>query len=583
MQKRTSKLAVVVGVALVAALSLIASVSSESLEHDTTNDPAHATLTSAQTTIQAQAAPTIEPTAASTDADPVASVMLSLFAHVSCSQLCWTIGLASVFLLIAFIQFIRVKPVPGVPYMPGHWLLGHFSTVSANFHRLHDWHAEAARKLNAPAYQMLLPGMEPLIFLVSEENMEYYFKSNFWAFEKGRLFRDQFEELLGEGIFNVDGDSWREKRKTASHMFSEKVVREDMYRIFAKHTQAVLVAIRERSVKTGEHIDFQTLFFQFTIDTICEIAFGKDIDSINTDCQFGRSFDIAQQIIIHRFFVPPFYWKLKRFLRIGQEGALRKHIRVLRDFCDKIIRERQEVKQDQLRKFPDLLSRFISEARDRGETLSLNESRDIILNFMIAGRDTTACLVTWAAWEVWHHPDEEKKLIEEIKKVRDNSANKSSEFWIPTYTEISQLTYLDAFLHEVLRLHPSVPSDGKLTVKECVLPDGGYRIPSGVQVGFNPYAIARQPRLWGRDADVLNPSRWLAGPKPSQNLFPHFNGGLRVCLGQHIAILEAKVMFASLLAAYEWRVPFEHDPAYIISVVLPMRDGLPALCTTRSK
>lgn len=55
-----------------------------------------------------------------------------------------------------------------------------------------------------------------------------------------------------------------------------------------------------------------------------------------------------------------------------------------------------------------------------------------------------------------------------------------TSWWIPTYEEASKLQYFEAFLHETLRLHPSVPLDGKLSVKPTTLPVGGYHIPAGV-------------------------------------------------------------------------------------------------------
>jgi len=100
-------------------------------------------------------------------------------------------------------------------------------------------------------------------------------------------------------------------------------------------------------------------------------------------------------------------------------------------------------------------------------------------------------------------------------------------------------------------------------------------------VGFNPYSIGRSTLIWGRDAEEFNPVRWLTERKYSQWEFPHFNAGARVCLGQHVAILEAKVLFAALLNAFSWNVADNHDPVYRISVVLAMKFGLPTLFRPR--
>jgi len=90
--------------------------------------------------------------------------------------------------------------------------------------------------------------------------MEYYLKTNFWAFGKGRLFGDQLEELLGSA---------------------------KMQFFFFRY----LLQCRWRFVAREEKDSFSHVQRK---NTICEIVFGQDIDSVNSDCQFGRSFDIAQ-------------------------------------------------------------------------------------------------------------------------------------------------------------------------------------------------------------------------------------------------------------------------------------------------
>lgn len=486
---------------------------------------------------------------------------------------------ASVPLLALLLYSLRARVLPGIPHIPTTWFFGHLLDIRANLDRLHDWHLTMFRQLKASVFQVCLPGMAPAVFLHSPENIEYFMKTNFENFVKAGFFRTNMGDVLGDGIFVADGESWREKRKVASHMFSEKVLRDDMHRIFAAHARKVIKIIRERSVNAGAHIDLQTIFFQFTMDSICEIAFGQDLDTLNSESFFGTAFDNAQAISYRRFSTPPFIWKLEKALGIGLEAQLAHHIQTMQTFCKKVIEDRQKVREDDLRMYPDLLSRFISEARQRQTELTESYLRDVILNFMLAGRDTTACLLTWAAWELWKRPEEEKRLMAEIAEVRTFTL--PDQDWVPSFRDVADLKYMDAFLHETLRLHPSVPSDAKVAAKDCVLPDGGYKLPAGTQVGFNPYSIGRSTLIWGRDAEEFNPVRWLTERKYSQWEFPHFNAGARVCLGQHVAILEAKVLFAALLNAFSWNVADNHDPVYRISVVLAMKFGLPTLFRPR--
>jgi len=328
----------------------------------------------------------------------ISILLKSVISVASISTLLGSLFWGSVLLLAFLLYSLRARVLPGIPHIPTTWFCGHLFDIRTNVDRLHDWHLSMFRQLKASVFQVCVPGTSPVVFLHSPENIEYFMKTNFENFVKAGVFRTNMGDVLGDGIFVADGESWREKRKVASHMFSERVMRDDMHRIFAAHARKVIKIIRERSVAKDAHIDLQTIFFQFTMDSICEIAFGEDLDTLNSDNAFGTAFDNAQAISYRRFSTPPFIWKLEKALRIGLEAQLAKHIQTMQTFCKKVIDDRQKVHEDDLRMYPDLLSRFISEARQRQEELTESYLRYVILNFMLAGRYTPACLLTWAAW-----------------------------------------------------------------------------------------------------------------------------------------------------------------------------------------
>jgi len=189
---------------------------------------------------------------------------------------------------------------------------------------------------------------------------------------------------------------------------------------------------------------------------------------------------------------------------------------------------------------------------------------------MIAGRDTTACLLTWAIYELNEHPDMEEKMLQEINECLAASGQ------YPTYESVMRdLPYTHAFLSETVRLHPPVPSDSKTAVHDDVLPDGTF-IPAGSKINYQPYVFGRLKSLWGPDADEFKPERWLAMEKePPAYKFLSFNGGPRLCLGKQLAYYEAKMLLAMLLPKYKFVRAAGHDPAYKISIILQMKNGFP--------
>lgn len=183
-------------------------------------------------------------------------------------------------------------------------------------------------------------------------------EKKFRNYVKGRAWYERFEELLGDGIFNVDGDEWAIQRKTASHMFPVRSLRDDMSTVFRAHGRDV-VALLDNVAATGRTIDMQDLFFKFTFDSIGEIAFGVNLGSLHSDdVPFQKAFDTAQHAVNFRFVFPG--WRLRRFLGIGVEGQLARSIPVLNKFCADLLAERKKLSVEQLSERKDLLSRFMT-------------------------------------------------------------------------------------------------------------------------------------------------------------------------------------------------------------------------------
>jgi cytochrome P450 len=180
----------------------------------------------------------------------------------------------------------------------------------------------------------------------------------------------------------------------------------------------------------------------------------------------------------------------------------------------------------------DLLSLYMERSAEEG--ISDKELRDIILNFLIAGRDTTANALSWAFYRLCIHPEVQKKAYEEIRKLAsefslDMPLSPSPLAEEPTDTGpefpfacIQKMEYIEAFCMEVLRLYPSVPKIGKYALHDDVLPDGSV-VKEGMMVVFSPWVMGRTERLW-ENCNEFRPERFLENKKPSPYLFTAFQG-----------------------------------------------------------
>jgi cytochrome P450 len=253
-------------------------------------------------------------------------------------------------------------------------------------------------------------------------------------------------------------------------------------------------------------------------------------------------------------------------------------------FCATLIKDRRGCTVGDLEGRTDVLSRAMCmEDPERPGCFPYRDNdaalRDIILNFLIAGRDTTAQALSWCVLKVACHPGVEEGLAEEAARVMGGRSTTPTTT-TPTYELVEKhLRYTRATVLETLRLCPSVPKDLKVAVERDVLPDGTV-IPPGAQVAYLPHAMGRSVAIWGEDAERFDPERFVRTPNPSPWAFPVFNGaGPRACLGQRMALVEACYVLARIYGKYSLRLsPLEQGAPggcpYQDSLTLPMKRGL---------
>eukprot|EP00008_Paramoeba_atlantica_P007091 CAMPEP_0201489744 /NCGR_PEP_ID=MMETSP0151_2-20130828/23513_1 /ASSEMBLY_ACC=CAM_ASM_000257 /TAXON_ID=200890 /ORGANISM="Paramoeba atlantica, Strain 621/1 / CCAP 1560/9" /LENGTH=445 /DNA_ID=CAMNT_0047875431 /DNA_START=253 /DNA_END=1590 /DNA_ORIENTATION=- len=423
---------------------------------------------------------------------------------------------------------------------------------------------ENVEKYNHKPFQVLGPGINILSLFDPKHVEQLFSKENFPDFVKGESAQEIWQEVLGQGIFAVDGEQWVEKRKVSSYLFNTGSLRSKMSEVFLKHSRAV--ADHLAALPSGQVIDLQDLFARYTFDSICTIAFGMEVNSLGgnaRDVEFQKNYDIAQNTASARFFDP--LWKFKRFCGLGLEGALPKHVKVLDDYIYKVIKDRLENVDDGQQ---DMLSLYIDYGRKKGKEFDLKFLRDMVLNFVIAGRDTTAAASMWLIYEIAHNPHVLEPILKEIsEKVGDS---------FPTYDNVRQMDYLKAVFYETLRLHPSVPLDGKFAREEKILQPGNLVIPKDTLVQFNIIGMNTDGSRWPEPHKFI-PERWLKDGKfqeMSEGEFATFNLKPRACLGKRMAELEAALLMCVLLPRFEFTLKEGFEPKFATSAILFCSNGL---------
>jgi len=179
------------------------------------------------------------------------------------------------------------------------------------------------------------------------------------------------------------------------------------------------------------------------------------------------------------------------------------------------------------------------------ECMSTVWLRDVVLNFILAGRDTTACTLSWMFFILATNPEIQAKVQAEI----DGKFGPDTKITMASVSA-SEVPYLHGLLYETLRLYPPVPVDGKEAQADDVLPDG-TKIPKHANLDFMVYAMGRNAAVYP-DPETVRPERWIPFKEPSQYEFPVFQGGPRICLGMNMALFEAKIVALMLLREYSF-------------------------------
>lgn len=333
--------------------------------------------------------------------------------------------------------------------------------------------------------------------------------------------RDITFEMFGDGIFNQEGAAWKHSRELLRPPLQHKHY--ENLDIFKQGVDDLVEVISSQSAV----VDLQPLLFRLTLDVATEFLFGESVKSLKApesanEPTFGEAFSTAQENVTRRFRLPDFYWM------IGG-SKFRKACKDVHCFADNIIARNLSRSSGKSRVFLDAVAKS-TEDRDalRGQIISL----------LVAGRDTTACLMTWTFFLLVRHPEVLEKLRTEINCNCVDPAKL-------TRADLQKMSYLQNVLKETLRLYPSVPINHRVAKRTTVLPTGGgpdrtapVLIPKGSTVAYSIYAMHRRPDLYGIDAELFRPERWdedmpMRCDKTNATWgYLPFNGGPRICLGR---------------------------------------------------
>ena len=450
------------------------------------------------------------------------------------------------------------------------------------------------------------PWLSNMRMLVTADpaNAQHLLSKNFGNYPKGSKFTEIFEPL-GDGIFNSDGELWQYHRNMAQTFFSHPRFQPFFLERIWKKIESGLFPVLDHMSKRGLEIDLQDLFERFTFDITCTVILGHDPKSLCIslpDQPFCKALHYAEDAMLHRHIVPRCVWKFQRWLGVGKERKLRECEKLADDLIlDCISKKKQETckksssykenKAENVWKL-DITKYYMDDKRASSETESHTDKflRDVALNYLLAGRDTTSAALSWFFYLLLKNPHVISGIREELDTIMvqsdyvqdHNEEDKTKgQHWYnhfsKNFTKLSdKLIYLHGAVCEAIRLYPPVPFNHKAPLEPDILPSG-HRVDSSMQIILHIYAMGRMKSIWGEDCHEFKPERWISNKgsikhEPSYK-FLAFNAGPRTCIGKHMSLIQMKAVAIAIISNYDIQPIEGHPVVPDSSVVLRMKHG----------
>uniref|UniRef100_A0A6Q2WTW4 Cytochrome P450 4V2 n=1 Tax=Esox lucius TaxID=8010 RepID=A0A6Q2WTW4_ESOLU len=439
-------------------------------------------------------------------------------------------------------KWIEMKPIPEIEGT--YPLIGNALQFKANpgdFFRQIIGYTEQFK--NHPLMKIWI-GPIPFLILFHAETIETVL-NNPIHMEKAYAYKF-LHPWLGTGLLTSTGDKWRRRRKMLTPTFHFSILT-DFLEVMNEQAEVLVEKLNKEAGK-GSFNCFNHVTL-CALDIICETAMGKKIYAqSNHDSEYVRCVYKMSDIITRRQRMP-WFWPDFVYNYFGEGWEHDRSLKVLHSFTSNVIYERAEYisyvesdsESDQgMRKRRAFLDMLLKTTDEEGNKLTHQDIQEEVDTFMFRGHDTTAAAMNWAIHLIGSHPEVQKKLQQELHEVFGVSDR-------PINTEdLKNLRYLECVIKESLRLFPSVPFFARNIGENCNI--NGFKIPKGANAIIIPYSLHRDERHFPQPEE-FRPERFL----PENNVGRHpyafipFSAGLRNCIGQRFAIMEEKVILASIL------------------------------------
>ncbi|TKA76250.1 hypothetical protein B0A49_03101 [Cryomyces minteri] len=467
-------------------------------------------------------------------------VILSTIICAIIASIAWTI------VYNVFLSPLSAIPGPFFAKITAKWLIlvDLAGNRTSTIHRLHQTYGNVVRV-----------GPTEVSFSDAEVIKELYSQTS--AYMKAPVY-DGFS-LPPVGIFSMrKKEDHKQRRRLLSHVFAQSTLLE------AEPLIAGVVKLLLGHVESnvGQSLDVLALFRMLALDVVGELLLGKSFGALASDEPPAYIEDLDRHFMVlglNSSF--PWVFKLTSYFPSKRWQTFLRAPYRLKDSIARYGRDPSRSKRK------DLLTKMIVPPSALSDAALAKTPTDIVPltdneigmetgNFVFAGTDTTSTTLTYLFWQLAQRSEWQDRLRVELASTQLVDG-------VAAFSDLAECRILDAVVSETLRLHPAAPASLQRETPAGGRELGGYFIPAGTVVSMQCYTTQRNPSVFP-DPENFDPARWLGTPEKqlaAMNVLQMpFSRGTRACLGKNLALMELKLVTASVIKWYSVAVASSMGP-----------------------
>lgn len=323
--------------------------------------------------------------------------------------------------------------------------------------------------------------------------------------------------------------------------------------------------------------DISDEMFKLTMYIVCKTLFNVDMNEMSSEAdKIGQTMKVVQDCIDHQFNQ---MIDLPNWFPSPSNIKLNKSRKILNETISKMIANRRAEQPstegtDCGPKHLDMMTMLLDAKYEDGSSMDDQLVMDELINLFVAGHETTSNALTWTFYLLSQNPDIQQKLQAELDEVLGNKD--------ACFEDLENLKYTEMVVKESMRmLPPAWTLNARQANEDTQI--GHYLIPKDKVVFISPYANHRNPKYFA-NPDKFDPERFSAANEKSipKHAYIPFGSGPRVCIGQSFAMMEAKLILATVMNRFNITLDnnVKFDPQ--AQITLSNKNGM-KVCMERRK